>query len=103
MAYTPVSVVQVHAFTHRVGALAYNPSNRYYAFEYDPNWIRTGIQIAPLTMPLRRGPMTFPNLPETTYYRLPAAIAGARAADAWGYRSLDWLHLGRGVRPCPAG
>ena len=34
-----------------INHVAADPATGYYAFEYDPAWRRTGIELAPLTMP----------------------------------------------------
>lgn len=90
--YKPVSAVEVYVWRKRVGAVALDPRLGYYAFEYDPVFGATGIELAPLTMPLAgaRDPFVFPSLPELTYQRLPALVAdslpddfGNALIDAW--------------------
>jgi len=49
------SVIQVRAWGARVGAVAFDPSARCFAFEYYPDWIRRGVALAPLMMPGREG------------------------------------------------
>ena len=63
MSYQPVDLVEVVAWGRRVGAAALDPTSGWYAFAYDPDWIRTGVELAPLHMPLRRQPYQFPELP----------------------------------------
>lgn len=96
MASSPVSVVEVRVWDRTVGAVALDPKLGFYAFEYDPAFVRSGIELAPLTMPLKaaREPFEFPDLPELTYRRLPGAIAdalpddfGNALIDAWMARS----------------
>jgi hypothetical protein len=41
-------------------------------FEYDPRWLRSGRELAPLQMPGRASPYVFPSLPVETFQRLPA-------------------------------
>lgn len=90
--YRPVSIVEVRAWNRLVGAVALDPRLGYYAFEYDPAFVRAGIELAPLTMPLAEAqqPFIFPDLPELTYRRLPAMLAdslpddfGNSLVDAW--------------------
>jgi len=50
--YKPVDVIEVRAWNRKVGAVALDPNLRYYAFEYAPAFVKTGIELAPLTMPL---------------------------------------------------
>jgi serine/threonine-protein kinase HipA len=75
-----------------VGAVARDPRLGYYAFQYAPAWKRTGIELAPLTIPLN-GPdiVIFPGLPELTFYRLPGLLADA-LPDAFGNALIDaWM------------
>ncbi len=73
--------------------MALDPKSGYYAFEYDPAFIRSGIELAPLMMPLAGAgePLVFPDLPENTYRRLPAMLADA-LPDAFGNNLIDaWM------------
>lgn len=42
--YKPVHVIEVRVREHTVGAVALDPLLGYYAFEYVPTFIRTGIR-----------------------------------------------------------
>ena len=91
MLFTPARLIEVRAWGNTVGALAAGTQSRAYVFEYDSAWIRSGIQIAPLRMPLGRGPQSFPRLPAATYQWLPAAIADS-LPDKFGNSIIDaWL------------
>jgi len=88
-----IPVIEVRAWGRRVGALAPDPKLGYYAFAYEPSWKRTGIELAPLTMPTSdsRQAFTFPNLPEATFRRLPALFADA-LPDEFGNALIDaWM------------
>ncbi len=91
--YKPVEVVEVRVWGRRVGAVALDPNLGYYAFEYDPAFVKEGIELAPLTMPLVRAaePFVFTDLPEQTYKRLPALLADA-LPDDFGNALIDaWM------------
>ncbi|PKO66685.1 MAG: type II toxin-antitoxin system HipA family toxin [Betaproteobacteria bacterium HGW-Betaproteobacteria-16] len=90
--YQSVDVVEVKAWGKRVGAVAREPTKNYYAFKYDPTWVKSGIELAPIYMPLAQAsePFLFTDLPELTYKRLPALLAdvlpddfGNALIDAW--------------------
>jgi serine/threonine-protein kinase HipA len=88
----PVGAIEVRAWGQRVGAVALDPRLGYYAFQYTPAWKRTGIELAPLTLPLD-GPdvVLFPDLPELTFHRLPGLLADA-LPDAFGNALIDaWM------------
>lgn len=94
--YTPVNVIQVYAWGEFVGALALDPRLGFYAFEYDPRWLRTGRELAPLQMPGRASPYVFPSLPIETFQRLPALLADA-LPDRFGNALIDAYLAGKGV------
>ena len=97
-AFKPVDVVEVRIWGKRVGAVLLDTATNYYAFEYDPKWVKTGIELAPLRMPLSaaREPFLFTDLPEATYQRLPAILADA-LPDRFGNALIDAWMAERGV------
>lgn len=91
--YRPVDVIEVRVWGRTVGAVALDPKLGCYAFEYDPAFARSGIELAPLTMPLSaaREPFVFPALSERTWLRLPALLADA-LPDDFGNALVDaWM------------
>lgn len=91
--YKPVDVVEVRIWRKTVGAVALDPGLGYYAFEYHPSFLRSGIELAPLTMPLAAAgePFAFADLPELTYRRLPGMLADA-LPDDFGNTLIDaWM------------
>jgi len=95
-AYRPVTAVTVYAWGKKVGAVARDPRLRAYSFEYAPEWLALGIELAPLHMPLRAQPYTFAQLPEPTYRGLPAMLADA-LPDEFGNALIDSYLAGKGV------
>jgi serine/threonine-protein kinase HipA len=84
--------IEVRVWGKSVGAVAADPVTGYYAFEYDPAWRRSGIELAPLTMPLtaRQEVFVFPNLADS-YLHLPALLSDA-LPDAFGNALIDaWM------------
>lgn len=91
--HTPVAIVEVRIWRKAVGAVALDPRLGYYAFEYQPSFVRSGIELAPLTMPLSAAsePFVFTDLPELTYRRLPGMLADA-LPDDFGNALVDaWM------------
>ena len=66
------------------------------AFEYDPDFARSGIEISPITLPLSRRVYRFPELSLRTFYGLPGLLADS-LPDKFGNVLIDaWLAtLGR--------
>ena len=85
-------VVEVRAWGRRVGALAPDPRLEAYVFEYDPAWARTGIELAPLTMPITRAErrFVFPDLPPS-FLRLPGLVADALPDDFGNALINAWM------------
>ena len=91
--YMPVPIVEVRIWGKAVGAVALDPALGYYAFEYQPAFVRSGVELAPLTMPLDAAsePVAFTDLPESTYRRLPGMLADA-LPDDFGNALIDaWM------------
>ena len=60
-------------------------------FQYDPAFVRSGIQLAPLMMPLRELPYEFPALSRETFKGLPGLLADS-LPDKFGNAVIDtWL------------
>ncbi len=63
----------------------------YAAFQYDPAFSQSGIEIAPLTMPLSDRIYEFPELPRNTFHGLPGLLADS-LPDKFGNALIDaWL------------
>jgi len=91
--YKPVGVVEVRIWGNTVGAVALDPRLGFYAFEYAPAWVRSKVELAPLTMPPAgsREPFVFPTLAELTFRRLPGMLADA-LPDDFGNALIDaWM------------
>ncbi|MBI3429647.1 MAG: type II toxin-antitoxin system HipA family toxin [Actinobacteria bacterium] len=89
--YIPVDVIEVRCWGRSVGALAYDPKLGLNVFEYFPEWVASGVELAPVHMPNRKGTYTFPQLDKETYFGLPAMIADS-LPDAFGNAVIDaWL------------
>ena len=58
-----------------VGYVSMDAGEAYARFEYDPDFLSSGIELAPIEMPGRRGVMTFPGLPSHSFYGLPGLLA----------------------------
>jgi serine/threonine-protein kinase HipA len=75
-----------------------DPGLGYYAFQYEPSFARTGIELAPLTMPTSQAddPLAFTELPVDTYRRLPALLADA-LPDEFGNTLINGWLAAKGV------
>lgn len=86
------TIAEVYLWGHRVGAVLWNQQRQLGAFEYDPEFCRLGLEIAPLTMPAIPDEVYFfPSLPRDTFKGLPGLLADS-LPDKFGNALIDaWL------------
>jgi len=97
MPFNNVEAIEVRLYGKTVGAIAPDSRSKpYYAFEYAPSWLRDGYSISPLHLPLIPDIFTFDNLAESTWHRLPAAIADA-LPDQFGNSLINAKLAEKGV------
>jgi len=81
----------VNLWGRRIGAVALGEGEAVAAFEYDPAFVESGIQVAPLTMPLSNRVYAFPALARQTFHGLPGLLADS-LPDRFGTALIDaWL------------
>ena len=86
-----VKAASVRLWGQDVGAVAWNEEKGLGEFEYQADFLRSGLEIAPFTLPLRSGIFSFPSLSRDTYHGLPGLLADA-LPDRFGNRLIDaWL------------
>jgi serine/threonine-protein kinase HipA len=85
------TVAGVRLWGTRIGAVALEDGESTAFFEYDPDFIRSGIQVAPITMPIERKIYRFPALSRETFHGLPGLLADS-LPDRFGTAIIDtWL------------
>lgn len=85
------TVAQVKLWGRTIGAVALDEGTGVASFEYDAAFIRSGIEISPLRMPLDNRVYTFTNLPKVTFHGLPGLLADS-LPDRFGNALIDaWL------------
>ncbi len=90
------NLAEIHLWGKLVGALVYDPASQISRFEYSSNWIQSGVEIAPIHMPLPTSSSAsrkyqFPNLSPTTYHGLPALFADTLPDDFGNAVINAWL------------
>jgi serine/threonine-protein kinase HipA len=86
-----LTVAAVTLWGSRIAAVSIDAGARYAAFQYDPSFVRSGIEIAPVQMPLRAQPYRSPGLPEDAFNGLPGLLADS-LPDRWGTALVSaWL------------
>ncbi|WP_027256039.1 type II toxin-antitoxin system HipA family toxin [Leisingera aquimarina] len=81
----------VRLWGRRIGAVLWDERRSTGTFEYEPSFLLSNIEIAPLTVPLRAGPFDFPALPFGTFHGLPGLLADS-LPDRFGNALINrWL------------
>jgi serine/threonine-protein kinase HipA len=86
-----MSLAEVKLWGRTIGAVSLEDGGRFAAFEYDPAFARSGIEVSPITMPLSGRVYVFPDLPTVTFHGLPGLLADS-LPDKFGNALIDtWL------------
>lgn len=85
------TVAEVKLWGRTIGAVALEDGSETATFEYDRAFIGSGIEVAPLTMPLSDRLYSFPALPQITFHGLPGLLADS-LPDKFGNALINaWL------------
>ena len=86
-----MTLAEVKLWGRTIGAVSLEPGGRFAAFQYDPAFAASGIEVSPITMALSDRVYLFPNLPERTFHGLPGLLADS-LPDRFGNALIDaWL------------
>jgi len=81
-----------------VGAVSFDTEKGLGSFEYDPGFIKKGIELSPIKMPLSNRIYSFPELDFNTFKGLPGLIADS-LPDDFGNAVLNAWVAGQGRSP----
>jgi serine/threonine-protein kinase HipA len=85
------TVAEVRLWGRTIGAVSLQDGEEVAAFEYDREFIQSGIQVAPIMMPLGPRVYRFPGLSRETFLGLPGMLADS-LPDRFGNALIDaWL------------
>ncbi|HEX3367833.1 type II toxin-antitoxin system HipA family toxin [Phenylobacterium sp.] len=85
------TLAEVSLWDTPIGAVSLPDEGDVATFAYTPEFQASGIEIAPLTMPLGRRTFSFPELPRRTFHGLPGLLADS-LPDRYGNLLIDaWL------------
>src|SRR5882757_2755329 len=92
------TVAEVRLWGRSIGAVSLEDGARIAAFQYDPAFVASGIQLSPVVMPLAPQVYEFASLPEVSFRGLPGLLADS-LPDRFGNVLIDaWLAT-QGRRP----
>ncbi|MDB5438396.1 MAG: hypothetical protein JWM33_823 [Caulobacteraceae bacterium] len=92
------TIAEIRLWGSRVGAVSLEDGEEVAAFAYDPDFQKSGMEIAPLTMPLGPQVYSFPGLPAVSFHGLPGLLADA-LPDRFGNLLIDAWLAGQGRSP----
>ncbi|BFM48644.1 type II toxin-antitoxin system HipA family toxin [Marinomonas sp. THO17] len=93
-----MEVIKVTYQDHDVGAVSFDTDKGIGAFEYEPSFIKKGIELSPIKMPLSTRIYRFPELDFNTFKGLPGLIADS-LPDDFGNAVLNAWVAGQGRSP----
>ncbi|MEM7053949.1 MAG: type II toxin-antitoxin system HipA family toxin [Pseudomonadota bacterium] len=85
------TAAEVRLWGRTIGAVSLRKGDRTAEFEYDTAFANSGIQVAPIRMPLSRRLYRFPELSTAAFHGLPGLLADS-LPDAFGQALINqWL------------
>ena len=86
-----MTVAEIRLWGTTIGAVSWDDERGHADFEYEPSFIPSGRQVAPLTMPLSDEIFSFSALPRRTFAGLPGLLADS-LPDRFGNELINaWL------------
>ena len=86
-----MTIAQVKLWGKSIGAVSWDESAGVAHFEYEADFIQSGIEVAPLTMPLSKQIYSFPAVPRATFHGLPGLLADSLPDDFGNALINVWL------------
>jgi len=85
------TIAEVRLWGSTIGAVVLEDNQRKASFQYDPDFAQSGIEVAPLVMPLDERVYQFPALAQESFHGLPGLLADS-LPDKFGNALIDaWL------------
>ncbi len=86
-----MTIAEVRLWGRTIGAVSLDEGQDIAAFQYDPAFARSSIEVSPVAMPLGGQVFKFPALPKETFHGLPGLLADS-LPDKFGNALIDaWL------------
>lgn len=86
-----MTLAEVMLWGTRIGTVAFDTESGIGSFEYDRNFLQSGVEISPIVMPLSPRVYRFPGLSQESFHGLPGLLADS-LPDKFGNAVIDaWL------------
>lgn len=87
-----INTAEVFLWGTRIGIIHQEDGQAYLSFEYDRDFVRSGIELSPIKMPLSNRVYSFPELAGSAFHGAPGLIADS-LPDSFGNRVIErWLN-----------
>ncbi len=87
-----INTAEVILWGTRIGILHLDENRSYVAFEYDKDFLKSGIEVSPLKMRLSERVYEFPELAGSSFHGAPGLVADS-LPDKFGNRIIErWLY-----------
>ena len=94
-----IKSVDIYLWKSKIGTVYQGDDDLYARFEYDPVFIRSGIEVAPFKMPLSNKVYSFPELSrESSFHGLPGLLMDS-LPDRFGNSVIEEWLLSKGYDP----
>lgn len=80
---------EVYLWGTRIGIIHQDVTKPYASFEYDTDFLNSGIEVSPLWMPLAKNIYEFPALAGEPFYGMPGLVADS-LPDKFGNAVIDY-------------
>ena len=70
-----MTAAEVMMWGTKIGTVVFDETDGLGSFEYDPDFLSSGIEIAPVAMPLARRVYRFPELSKQSFHGLPGLLS----------------------------
>lgn len=86
-----MSIAEVRLWGKKIGAVSWDSNKNIAYFEYETSFVKSGIEISPITMPLSKQIYSFPALNPITFHGLPGLLSDS-LPDKFGNALINvWL------------
>ncbi|MBL9160876.1 MAG: type II toxin-antitoxin system HipA family toxin [Verrucomicrobiales bacterium] len=92
------TIAEIRLWGKPIGAVSLDDGETTARFAYDPSFLRSKIEVAPLMMPLSERIYTFPSLNPESFHGLPGLLADA-LPDKFGNALINAWLIRQGRRP----
>ena len=93
-----MDVARVKYRGHTIGAVSFDTETGRGSFEFEPRFVKTGIELSPIKMPLSRKIYSFPEADPAAFHGLPGMIADS-LPDDFGTAVLNGWAASQGISP----